>query len=79
MASGIPVIATRCGGTEEIIAPEVGLLVPLNDVNAMADALQTIKFNYQKYDKNIIRNYAFQRYNTEIVTKKYIKLFIEII
>lgn len=39
-AFGRPIIATRCGGPEEIIKDGVsGLLVPVGDVAAMADAL----------------------------------------
>jgi glycosyltransferase involved in cell wall biosynthesis len=40
MAAGKPVITTRCGGPEEIIVQETtGLLVPLNDSSAMAEAI----------------------------------------
>jgi len=39
-AYGRPVIATRCGGPEEIIDENVsGLLVPVNDVEAMSQAI----------------------------------------
>jgi glycosyltransferase involved in cell wall biosynthesis len=40
MASGIPVVATRCGGPDGIITEGVdGFLVPLDDSRAMADRL----------------------------------------
>ena len=40
MATGIPVVATRCGGPEEILsADEYGLLVPAADADALASAL----------------------------------------
>jgi glycosyltransferase involved in cell wall biosynthesis len=39
-ASGLAVIATRCGGPEEIVEDGVsGLLVPIGDTAAMADAM----------------------------------------
>jgi len=39
-ASGLAVIATRCGGPEEIVEDGVtGLLVPVGDIAAMADAM----------------------------------------
>jgi L-malate glycosyltransferase len=39
-ACGTPVIATRCGGPEEIVVHgKTGLLVPVGDIDAMADAM----------------------------------------
>ena len=39
-AAGLPVVATRCGGPEEIIDDGVsGFLVPVGDVGAMADRM----------------------------------------
>jgi glycosyltransferase involved in cell wall biosynthesis len=43
MASGIPVVATDCGGVSEAITDGVeGLLVPTRDATAMAHALETL-------------------------------------
>lgn len=46
MARGLPVIATRVGGTPEVIEHGVtGLLVPVGDPNAMAKAIAEIVLN----------------------------------
>jgi sugar transferase (PEP-CTERM/EpsH1 system associated) len=43
MASGVPVIATRVGGAEELVQEGVtGLLVPPSDTNALAAAIETL-------------------------------------
>lgn len=40
-ACGLPVIATRCGGPEEIIDDkQTGLLIPIDDARACADAMR---------------------------------------
>ena len=39
-AAGVPVVATRCGGPEEIVSSdEYGVLVPAGDADALAGAL----------------------------------------
>lgn len=40
IASGTPVVATRCGGPEDIITPQNGRLVPLEDPEALAHAIE---------------------------------------
>lgn len=48
MYYGRPVIATRCGGPEEIIDQEqTGLLVPIQDVAAMKTALASLIANFE--------------------------------
>ena len=42
MAAGLPVVATRVGGTPEVVTPDTGLLVPSRDSRALAAALQAL-------------------------------------
>lgn len=43
LAHGIPIIATDCGGPSEIIENGLsGLLVPVNDIDAMSSAIKTL-------------------------------------
>jgi GT2 family glycosyltransferase/glycosyltransferase involved in cell wall biosynthesis len=46
MARAVPVVATRCGGPEELIADgETGFLVPVGDTEAMADRIAVLLEN----------------------------------
>jgi len=42
MATGLPAVATRCGGPEDIVTDQTGQLVPPDDPDALAEALQTM-------------------------------------
>ncbi len=39
LACGIPVVATKCGGTEDIVGEGLGRLVPVNDAGALAKGI----------------------------------------
>ncbi len=49
MATGLPVIATRSGGPEEIITPRTGALVAPGDESALAQALVDMRNNRDRF------------------------------
>ena len=49
------VIATRSGGPQMIVNDDNGLLVPTGDPEAMAEAMQQMMMNYDRYDPQQIR------------------------
>jgi glycosyltransferase involved in cell wall biosynthesis len=48
MVAGVPVVATDCGGTAELIGNGAGYLVPCHDKVAMATALRDLILNPDK-------------------------------
>lgn len=42
LSSGVPVFGYRVGGLPEVVTPDTGILVPPNDVAALADAVATV-------------------------------------
>lgn len=57
LALGKPIIASRCGGPEDIVTQENGLLVEVEDVDGLCKAMQKIYNNYEKYNhKEIIKD-----------------------
>ena len=65
MATGLPVVATRCGGPEDIVTDETGCLVPTNDPDALAEALRTMRDRWASYDPDCIRASVLDRYGPE--------------
>jgi len=70
MACGRPVIATRSGGPESFVTPETGLLVPVNDVDALAQAVRQMAANYDSYSPAHIRAYCVERFSEAAVVSQ---------
>ena len=67
MATGTPVIATRCGGPEDIVTSENGILVNVDDVDETANAMRKMMVKYTKYDKKMISENAIKLYSQETI------------
>ena len=50
IASGLPIIATRCGGPEDIVNETNGILIDIDDIEGLSTAITYMFENY----KNII-------------------------
>jgi len=70
LVSGIPVLATRCGGPEEFITQDVGLLVPPADEDSLYKGLDYMLTNLHLYSSQKISQYAAQRFSPEVVGAK---------
>jgi len=70
MACGKPLIATDIGGPNEIITPEVGVLVPPGDSEALARTLDYMLNHYGEYPSETLVRYARERYSYQAVGRK---------
>jgi glycosyltransferase involved in cell wall biosynthesis len=67
LASGTPVIATRCGGPEEFVSTDVGLLVPPADAAALCEGLDYMLDRLHLYSRQGISQHARERFSAERV------------
>lgn len=65
MATGLPVIATRCGGPEDIVTRDTGFLVPVDDPSALGDALLTLRKRWSSFDAASVRAQTLDRYGPD--------------
>lgn len=75
LASGIPIIATKCGGPEDIVHDKNGILTEIDDVDALAHAMQEIKDNYARYDRNNMRQEAEEKYSEKKIISQITDLY----
>ena len=77
---GTPLIATRCGGPEEIIADnKTGILVANKDVNEMANAILKLAANTElrNYYALAGKKYVRDKFSTEQFAKSFEKILRE--
>jgi glycosyltransferase involved in cell wall biosynthesis len=67
MAEGKPVLATRCGGPEEIVDEHVGLLVEPGSADELRQGLETMLRCLRDYDSRTIVERARAAYSYETV------------
>jgi len=78
LATGLPVISTRCGGPEDIIDDTVGILLQPGDEQSLADALSAMRAG-PAYDAEAIRAQAVGRYGYATVGPRLRDLYCRVL
>ncbi len=81
MACGAPVIASAVGGILEQIDAETGMLVPMADVRALANAIRSLLDNDELRERlgAAGRNIAQQRYDLNLQVDRYLSWYDQIV
>lgn len=75
MATGLPVIATRCGGPEDFVNEGNGIMVEVGDVKGTTDAIHYMHDNWEKFDAGKIRKFVDERFASETVARKIMEYY----
>ncbi len=78
MASGVPVVATRTGGTpESMVHGKHGYLIPAGNSSIMASTINSLLFKKKLLSVMGVsaRNYAKKMYNTDVVSGTYLSFY----
>ena len=76
---GKPVIATRCGGPEEFINEDNGILCTVDDEVQLANALNHLKNNIINYDSEKIRNWAVKKYGSKYICAEILSCYKDLL
>lgn len=74
LASGLPVISTKCGGPEEYLNDQTGALCESMNPDDMAKAIFNVYSNLNNYDPKKLREIA-EQFNKENVSKKTVQIY----
>ena len=78
LATGMPVISTKCLGPEEYIDENNGILCESNDVESLKNAIIKLYNNYDKYDSSKLRE-SIMKFSEKEVIKKAKEIYKEAI
>ena len=70
IASGLPVIATRCGGPEDFISEENGLLIERDSLNDLVEAMRFMYDNAKSYDHEKISKDISERFSAKTISEQ---------
>ena len=79
MACGLPVIATKCGGPEDFVTPNTGLLIPVDDKRQLADAMIKMIIHRDEYDSASIRKYVYNTFSENSIADQLLTVYERII
>jgi len=79
MACGLPVIATKCGGPEEIITKETGVLIDKEDPEELARAIRSVAGNLSSFNRKAIRNYVLEKYDKDLFVASVSEVYQELL
>jgi len=77
LACGTPIVATRCGGPEDIVNGQVGVLVPPENPQALAAGIAHVLDKRNSYNPEVLRSYALQHFGLDSVGSRLKTLYAE--
>ena len=79
MAAGLPVIATRCGGPKDFVTEENGILVDIDDVEGLKNAMLNMYLSRKQYDGSAIAANTAARFSASAVAKRILNIYNKVL
>lgn len=79
MAMGLPVIATPCGGPEHFVNSDNGLLVGIDNVEQLTEAMKQMEAAIDSYQPETIRAYVQECFSAKAIAGQLEEIFEKVI
>lgn len=75
LASGIPIIVTKCGGPEDFFDESLGRMINVGSLEELKEAMKYIEENIFRYNRNDISKMAKTKFDEKVIGKRIIQLY----
>jgi glycosyltransferase involved in cell wall biosynthesis len=75
LACGKPIVATACGGPEDIVSPINGILVEKNSIDALASGMSNMYHKINSFQPEEIRKACFANFGQKAVAEKLTQIY----
>ncbi len=72
---GIPVIATKCGGPEDFVPTEVGILIERRNLPQLIDSIIYMADNSQNYDPTVLQEFGKKNFSPDVICEDTYKVY----
>lgn len=79
LSCGRPVIATRSGGPEMFVNDTNGILVPIDDGDALSNAMQYMRENFTSYNSEQIRVDTVRQFSKDVLVKNLESIYRDVL
>jgi len=79
LSLGLPVISTKCGGPEDFITQNNGIVVSDVSISSLADALSTMHKNINNYDRAEISKSIREKFEPEAIAEKLGQVYLSVL
>jgi len=73
--AGKPLIATRCGGPEEFITKNQGILITTNNDQELLSAMKTMISSSDNYIPTTLHQYINEKFSSQVISDKFKELY----
>lgn len=77
MACGTPVVGTNQGGIPDFLKEDVGILVEVENVNQLAEAIEKVLNNEKVFDRQYVAKYVKENHSQDALIKELINVYKE--
>jgi glycosyltransferase involved in cell wall biosynthesis len=75
MSAGLPVVAPDRTAPPEFVDERTGVLVPPDDLDAIARAMENVALNLDRYDRGVIRQRVVERFGLEAFGERLLAIY----